>query len=505
MLREVIQGLPGGARKHPPPAPGTATPRIAILGTGFGGLGMAIRLRNAGITSFTIYEKADGVGGTWRDNSYPGAECDVPSHLYSLSFAPKHDWSRHYPEQPEILAYLEDCTDRFGLRPHIRFGTEIATARFDDAAAEWRLETTAGEELVADVLICGLGQLNRPYVPDIEGLDEFEGAVFHSARWNHEHPLDDESVAVIGNGASAVQFVPRIAPVARTPHDLPALGQLGDAQGQPAVRRRHQGAVRPAAVARPGLPGVDLPPVRGPLLHVPPPEPVRPPGREGGPGLPREGGRRSCAARAADARLPDRVQADPGGERLLLHAGARRRRGGHDADRTGHPDRHRDADGHERAIDTIVLATGFESTDFLAPIEIVGLDGRKLDEAWHAGAEAYLGLTVSGFPNLFMLYGPNTNLGHNSIVFMLERQISYVLQCVEEMVAEGLASLDVRPEVMAAYNRAVQKRMHQTVWEAGCSSWYKDASGKVTNNWPTFTVEYWLATRHPRFGAYRSR
>jgi cation diffusion facilitator CzcD-associated flavoprotein CzcO len=163
------------------------------------------------------------------------------------------------------------------------------------------------------------------------------------------------------------------------------------------------------------------------------------------------------------------------------------------------------ADGRERPVDTIVLATGFESTDFLAPIEIVGRDGLKLDEVWHDGAEAYLGLAVSGFPNLFMLYGPNTNLGHNSIVFMLERQISYVLQCVQEMAAEGLASLDVRPDVMAAYNRAVQRRMRQTVWEAGCSSWYKTESGKVTNNWPTFTVEYWLATRHPHFPAFESR
>jgi len=163
------------------------------------------------------------------------------------------------------------------------------------------------------------------------------------------------------------------------------------------------------------------------------------------------------------------------------------------------------ADGRERPVDVIILATGFESTDFLAPIDIVGRDGRKLDEAWRDGAEAYLGMAVSGFPNLFMLYGPNTNLGHNSIVFMLERQISYVLQCVQEMVAEGLAALDVRPDVMAGYNRTIQRRMRGMVWEAGCSSWYKTDSGKVTNNWPTFTVEYWLATRHPRFDAFESR
>ena len=505
MLREVIQGLPGGGRKHPHVVPPAATPRIAVLGTGFGGLGMAIRLRQAGITSFTIYEKADGVGGTWRDNSYPGAECDVPSHLYSLSFAPKHDWSRHYPEQPEILAYLEDCADRFGLRPHIRFGTEIAMARFDDVAAEWRLETTTGEELVADVLVCGLGQLNRPFVPDIEGLDEFEGEVFHSARWNHDHPLDGESVAVVGNGASAVQFVPRIAPVAGNL----TIFQRSANWVMPKANPPFADATK-ALFAR--LPWLDRA-YRASIYLRFEARFLMFRRRSRFARLVEKAGHAYRAKEVADPVLREQLTPDYpiGCKRILAVSDYYSTLVRDDVEVVTEPIERvtptgiLTADGRERAVDTIVLATGFEATDFLAPIEIVGVDGRKLDEAWHTGAEAYLGLTVSGFPNLFMLYGPNTNLGHNSIVFMLERQISYVLQCVQEMAAEGLASLDVRPEVMAAYNRAVQKRMGQTVWEAGCSSWYKDASGKVTNNWPTFTVEYWLATRHPRFSAYRSR
>ncbi|MGZ4757972.1 MAG: flavin-containing monooxygenase [Acidimicrobiales bacterium] len=505
MLREVIQGLPGGARKHPPVPSSGPTPRIAILGTGFGGLGMAIRLQQAGITSFTIYEKADGVGGTWRDNTYPGTECDVPSHLYSLSFAPKHDWSRHYPEQPEILAYLEDCADRFGLRPHIRFGAEIAAARFDDGASEWRLETTTGEELVADVLVCGLGQLNRPFVPDIEGLAEFEGTVFHSARWNHDHPLDGESVAVVGNGASAVQFVPRIAPVAGhltifqrsanwvMPKDNPPFAARTRALFArfPWLDRAYRASIYLRFEARF-------------LMFRRNSRFAR---------LVEKAGRAYREKEVADPVLREQLTPDYpiGCKRILAVSDYYSTLVRDDVDVVTEPIERITrsgvvtADGRERPVDVIILATGFESTDFLAPVEIVGRAGLKLDEVWHDGAEAYLGLTVSGFPNLFMLYGPNTNLGHNSIVFMLERQISYVLQCVQEMAAEGLASLEVRPEVMARYNRAVQKRMHQTVWEAGCSSWYKNESGKVTNNWPTFTVEYWLATRHPRFGAYESR
>jgi cation diffusion facilitator CzcD-associated flavoprotein CzcO len=505
VLREMIQGLPGGGRNNPALPADVRTPRIAVLGTGFGGLGMAIRLKQAGITSFTIFEKAEGVGGTWRDNRYPGAECDVPSHLYSLSFAPKADWSRHYPEQPEILAYLEACTDKWDLRPHIRFGTEIIAARFDDDEAVWHLETAAGDDVEVDVVVCGLGQLNRPAVPDIAGLDEFEGTVFHSARWDVGHDLAGERVAVIGNGASAVQFVPRIA--SRTerltifqrsanwvlPKKNPPFSALAKRifAAVPFVDRAYRATIyltfetrffwfrRNSRFAR--------------LI-------------ENAAGKYRE-------EEVADPELRAKLVPDYpiGCKRILAVSDYFSTLVRDDVDVVDTPiDRLTPtgvvtADGVEHPVDTVIFATGFESTSFLAPVEIVGRDGQKLDEVWHDGAEAYLGLTVSGFPNLFMLYGPNTNLGHNSIVFMLECQIGYIIQCVRELVASDLSFLDVRRPIMDSYNRAVQKRMHQTVWEAGCQSWYKTESGKVTNNWPTFTLEYWLATRHPRFSVYEAR
>jgi cation diffusion facilitator CzcD-associated flavoprotein CzcO len=500
----MIQGLPGGGRDRPPMASSSPTPRIAVLGTGFGGLGMAIRLVQAGITSFTIFEKADGVGGTWRDNRYPGAECDVPSHLYSLSFAPKADWSRHYPEQPEILAYLEKCTDDWDLRPHIRFGTEIVSARFDDDAAVWHLEARSGEGFEADVVVCALGQLNRPATPDIPGLDDFEGTQFHSARWDPDHDLSGERVAVIGNGASAVQFVPRIAPAAGhlTIFQRSANWVLPK-KNPPFAERTKQAFAR--------FPGLDR--LYRRFIYVT--FEARFFWFRRNSRLARLIEKAGNAYREAEVPDPElRAKLVPdypiGCKRILAVSDYYSTLVRDDVDVIDTPIERVTADGivttdgDEHRVDTIILATGFDSTSFLAPVQIVGRDGQKLDEVWHDGAEAYLGLTVSGFPNLFMLYGPNTNLGHNSIVFMIECQIGYVLQCLHELVDRRLAYLDVRRPVTEAYNRAVQKRMHQTVWEAGCHSWYKTESGKVTNNWPTFTVEYWLATRHPRLSSFET-
>jgi cation diffusion facilitator CzcD-associated flavoprotein CzcO len=505
VLREMVQGLPGGGRDQPTTPGDAETPHIAILGTGFAGLGMAIELVEAGITSFTVYEKADGVGGTWRDNRYPGAECDVPSHLYSFSFAPKADWSTHYPEQPEILAYLEECTDRWGVRDHIRFGTEIVAARFDEDEAAWHLETGTGEEVLADVLVCGLGQLNRPKVPDIAGIDEFQGTVFHSARWDPDHDLTGERVAVIGNGASAVQFVPRIAPeTARLTIFQRSANWVLPKKNPPFSPRTKQLFARFPALARAFRSFIYLT-FEARFFWF------------------RRNSRfarviEKAAAKYREAEVPDdalRAKLVPdypiGCKRILAVSDYFSTLVRDDVDVVDSPierltaDALVTADGVHHPIDTLILATGFESTSFLAPLEIVGRGDQKLEEVWHDGAEAYLGLTVAGFPNLFMLYGPNTNLGHNSIVFMIECQIGYVRQCVQELISADLAFLDVRRPVMDAYNRAVQRRMRQTVWEAGCQSWYKTESGKVTNNWPTFTIEYWLATRHPRFSVFEAR
>ncbi len=477
--------------------------RVAILGAGFSGLCMAINLERAGIRSFTIYEKSSGVGGTWRDNSYPGAGCDIPSHLYSFSFDRRADWSRHYALQPEILRYLEDCADRFGLRSRIRFGTEIVGARFDDGDALWHLRTRSGETFTADVLVTGLGQLNRPSVPEIPGLEQFAGTTFHSARWDHSRDLAGKSVAVIGNGASAVQFVPRIAPhVARLslfqrsanwvlPRNDTAYSGLAQRvfRAAPALEWMHRAAIYWALETR--------------FLAM-----RNKTGRWVGP----------LVERAAMAHLEEQVP-DPelraklvpdypiGCKRVLISDDFYPALTRANVEVVTSPIERVvqggvvTADWRHRSVDTLIFGTGFQSLSFLAPLEIEGRHGVRLGDVWCDGAEAYLGTAVAGFPNLFLLYGPNTNLGHNSIVFMVEAQVGWVMRCIEELFRRDAGWLDVRRDAMDAYNRDLQARMLDTVWQAGCHSWYKTASGKVTNNWPRFTFQYWMEMRKARFEA----
>jgi cation diffusion facilitator CzcD-associated flavoprotein CzcO len=494
--RDLIDERTGRGPELGPP------PRIAVVGAGVGGLGTGIRLKQAGIESFTIYEKSDGVGGTWHDNSYPGAACDVPSHLYSFSFAPKADWSRVFPGQSEILAYLEDCADRFGLRPHLRCGVEITEARWDDDSTTWRLTTREGEEIVADVVVSALGQLNVPSYPDIPGRDEFRGTAFHSARWDHGHDLEGERVAVIGTGASAVQFVPEIAPVVerlsvfqRSPNwivprpDMPYPESWKRTFARhPSVRLLHRAQI---------FANLEL---RWWAM--------------------REGSRRArqMATTAAD-HLRDQV-ADPGLRAKLTPdypVGCKRILISSDY----YPALTRDnvevvtqaieritadgivtTDGREHRVDTIVYGTGFHATEFLRPIEVVGRHGVRLHDEWRTGAEAYLGVTVAGFPNLFLLYGPNTNLGHNSIIYMIEAQIGFVLRCLRELRRSGVAALDVRSDVMRSYNGELQASLHETVWESGCHNWYKTETGKVTNNWPRPASAYWWQLKRAGLGSF---
>ncbi len=478
------------------------TPTIAILGAGAGGLAAAVGLKRAGLESFTLYEKSDGVGGTWRDNTYPGSCCDVKSHLYSFSWAPNPDWSRAFAGQPEILEYFERVADDFGLRPHIRLNTEITALRWDEAQARWRLTTADGEELVADVVIGGLGQLNRPAIPDIEGRETFAGAMFHSARWDHGHDLHGERVAVVGNAASAVQFIPQIAPqVAHLDvYQRSANWMLPKPNG------RYPGFVR--AILR-RVPGAARLQRWGIYWSF-----------ELRWGAFKRGGRLGpVMERLAAAHLRRQV-ADPALRATLTPdypIGARRVLAANDffpaLQRPNvdvvtapiariAPEGVVTADGVTRPADTIIFATGFDSTHFLAPLEVTGRGGRSLAETWRDGAEAYYGVAVSGFPNLFLLYGPNTNLGHNSILFMIERQVAYITRIVER-IADGEADwLDVTPRAQAAYNAWIAEAMHDTVWETVDRSWYRAASGRVTNNWPLSTVAYWKAMRHPRWSAF---
>ena len=502
MIRDLLR-RPRVHRPADPVPAGSDTPRIAVLGAGAGGLCAGMRLRQAGIESFTIYEKADGVGGTWRDNTYPGACCDVMSHLYSFSFAPNPDWSRQFAEQPEILEYFERCADEHGLRPHLRFGTEIAAADWDEDDAVWRLRTAAGEELEADVVISGLGQLNRPFVPDIPGLAEFRGTAFHSARWRHDHDLTGARVAVVGSAASAVQFIPRIAErvdrlyvfqrsanwIIPKPNRRYAARTRSRLRRSVAAMAAQRAAiywsfeVRYLAFRRPSRTAALMERLARTYLATQ----VTDPGLRAAltPDHPIGCKRILAASDYYPALLGDHVELVTVPIERIAPGGVRT------------------SDGDLRGVDTLIFATGFDTTHFLSPLTIRGRDGRVLDEVWAEGAEAHLGITVAGFPNLFLLYGPNTNLGHNSILFMLECQVDHLVKIIRELVVRGASSCEIRPQPMAAYNRWVQDTMRDTVWETGCTSWYKTAAGKVTNNWPATTVRYWRDTRRPRFDDYR--
>ncbi|HSJ98606.1 MAG TPA: NAD(P)/FAD-dependent oxidoreductase [Myxococcota bacterium] len=480
-------------------------PKIAILGAGAGGLCMGMQLHRAGFRDFTIYEKSDRVGGTWHDNTYPGAACDVPSHLYSFSFESKRDWSRKFAPQPEIEAYFQHVAEKWGLLPRTRFGVEATGASFDEASGQWRLRTRSGEEHVADVLVSGLGQLNRPSVPDFSGLASFEGASWHSARWNHGVDVAGQRVAVIGNAASALQFIPKLAPrverlhvFQRTPNyvvprsdrefsereqwafaHVPGLQRLYRAwiwarleanffaftQGSWLSRVLRKGALQylEAMVGDPAL-----------RAKLTPDYPV--------------GCKRLLISDDYFQALvrPNVELVTDGIQRIEPHAVVTR-------------------DGARREVDAIVFATGFDTTHFLAPLEIEGRGGAKLRDVWKDGAEAHLGITVSGFPNLFLLYGPNTNLGHNSILFMIECQVRYAIRCIQELARRDLAWLDVRRDAMDRYNAEVQAALRTTAWNAACGSWYKTESGRITNNWKGFTTEYWWRTRRPDFSAFEAR
>ncbi|UVE16235.1 NAD(P)/FAD-dependent oxidoreductase [Pseudomonas sp. LS44] len=475
--------------------------RVLIIGAGFAGLGLAILLQRAGIHNYLILEKADEVGGTWRDNSYPGAACDIHSHLYSFSFAPKNDWSRKFAPQSEILAYQRQLADEHGLRPHIRFGVEVVEAAFDEAAGVWQVTSDSGELFTAQALVSACGQLNRPAYPQLSGIEKFSGEVFHSARWNHAYDLSGKRVAVIGTGASAIQFVPQIASQVAQLHlfqrsaayviakpDRPYKAwELAVMRRFPAVQKldrllkyiQHESRALAFSVFPSVMKVMRLEFQRHLRRGIGNPE-LR---KKLDPDYPL-GCKRILISNdyyPALARPNVEVISDP--IREVTERGVIT------------------ADGQEREVDAIIYGTGFAATGFLAPMRISGRAGQTLDEVWQAGAEAYLGISVSGFPNLFLLYGPNTNLGHNSILYMLESQFAYVLGCLRAL-DQGLRYLDLKPEVQQRFNHKLQHRIRHTVWAQGCTSWYQTADGKNTNNWPGFTLTYRHHTRHPEFVDY---
>jgi cation diffusion facilitator CzcD-associated flavoprotein CzcO len=470
---------------------------VVIVGAGFGGIGMAIRLRRAGVRDVTVLEQADGIGGTWRDNAYPGAACDVPSHLYSFSFERRRDWTRRFPPREEILAYLAHCAAKYGITP--RFGTEVEEAAFDEDAGLWRIRIGTGEELTARALITACGQLRRPAYPDLP--NSFAGAAFHSARWDHGHDLTGRRVAVIGTGASAIQFVPHVASRAERVHvfqrtppyviaksDRPYAGwERRLMRWVPALRTLSRARTYALLEAR-GLAFITRPKL---MDHA------------------ERAFREHLAEEVPDRTLRDSLTPEyvMGCKRILLSDDYYTALKRPNVELVTEPIASLSArsvlttDGREREVDTVIYGTGFRTHGFVAPMTVRGLGGRTLDEAWREGAEAYLGIVVNGFPNLFMIYGPNTNLGHNSIIYMLESQFNYIVGCVKHLTRARY--LDVRADVQNTFNHEVQQRFRDTVWTTGCTSWYKTADGKVINNWPGFTFSYRRATRRPDLGDFR--
>ncbi|MFL5846197.1 MAG: flavin-containing monooxygenase [Solirubrobacteraceae bacterium] len=469
---------------------------LAILGTGFGGLGLAIRLKQRGESDFVVLERGTDVGGTWRDNTYPGCQCDIPSHLYSFSFAPNPDWSRLFPTQPEIYEYLRGCADRYGVRPHIRFGHEVQRATWEEAHGFWRVQTSQGE-LTARVLVSAQGGLSEPRLPDIPGIESFKGTLFHSARWNHDHDLRGDKVAVIGTGASSIQFIPKI---------------------QPDVERLTLFQRTPPWI----MPHPDRP-VRGYekwlFKHVPITQKIFRAGiytffesrvfpftRK--PDLMKVG--EKIALRHMAKQIPDdaelRAKLTPGYrmgcKRILMSNTYYRALAEPNADVVTEaisevgPDFIRTAGGARHEVDTIILGTGFYVADMPFTEWVTGRGGKTMAEHFDGSPQAYLGTTVAGFPNLFLLTGPNTGLGHNSIVYILESQFRYVLDALDKMRAQGVATLEVRPEAQRAFNESVQKAMKDTVWTTGgCASWYIDRNGLNTTLWPGWTWDYRRRTR----------
>lgn len=477
---------------------------VAIVGTGFAGLGMAIKLKQAGREDFVVLERAGDVGGTWRDNTYPGCQCDVPSNVYSFSFAPNPEWTRTFAPQGEIWDYLRAVTDRYDLRPHIRFGAELTGAEWDEATQRWTIETVRGT-LTARVVVGAMGPLSEPSIPSIPGMESFAGTTFHSATWNHDHDLRGRRVAVIGTGASAIQFVPAIQP---------QVGQMTVFQRTPPwIMPRRDRRVRPRerAVFK-VLPAAQRL-VRDTvyLAREATVLPFMKPGLLGK--LPEQMARAHLARSVKDPGL--RAKLTPtygvGCKRILLsnewYPALQQPNVEVVSDGIAEirPNAVVTADGREHEVDTIVFGTGFHVTDMPFVERLKGRGGRLLGEVWRErGMQALRGTTIHGFPNLFLLVGPNTGLGHNSIVYMIESQLSYAIDALAETERRGAAVFDPTQTSQDAYNALVQRRMQDTVWTSGgCASWYLDAHGRNTTLWPGASWRFRQQTRRFDPAEYR--
>ncbi|MCX6395599.1 MAG: NAD(P)/FAD-dependent oxidoreductase [Propionibacteriales bacterium] len=474
------------------------SPRIVIIGAGFGGLGTAIELLRNGFTNITILERADAVGGVWRDNTYPNAACDVPSSLYSWSFAPNPSWPRRYSGQADILEYIRTVAADQGVHDLVRFGTEVTGASYDDASATWAVTTRdgsggPGETFTADFLVTAVGQLSRPVIPRIAGADSFAGPAFHSAEWDHGVDLTGKRVVVLGTGASAIQFVPGIQPVAGQVTVFQRSAPYVVPKADRAYTRSHHRAF--ARFPRTQAFGRNLTWVMSEQLNksLTGTNPMK--------SLLEKAWRVHLRRQIKDPVLRAKLKPDYpiGCKRLLFSNDWYPALAAPNVDVVTHeaveilPHGVRAADGSVHEADVIIYGTGFAATEFLAPMELTGSGGLTLSDAWRDGARAYFGICVPGFPNLGIVYGPNTNLGGSSIINMMESQSQLIRQLVEQV--RGGGSIVVRAGVEDTFDREIQDRIGASVW-GGCDSWYRDAAGRVTTNWPGTVVEYKERTAH---------
>jgi cation diffusion facilitator CzcD-associated flavoprotein CzcO len=476
---------------------------IAIIGAGFGGIGAAIRLKQAGIHSFRIFERAAEIGGTWRDNTYPGAACDVPSHVYSFSFEPNPGWSRVFAESAEIQAYLLRVVEKWGLRAYLRPNTEIVEARWDEAKGVWTLETADGERFEARAVISAVGGLVDPRWPDLKGLSSFAGELMHTARWDHDVDLAGKRVAAVGTGASAVQVVPSVAPqVAKlTVFQRTAAWVMPKRDRLYSERARRFFARHPVALRASRLARYWLSEALGPMVFLDAPR------------LSAHAEKQSLRHLARSVRDPElRAKLTPhfqfGCKRVLISDDYWSSFARDNVELVTEPIEEivregvRTRDGRVHEVDAIVFATGFALGIAKAPFRVVGRDGRLLDEAWQAGATAYKGISVHGFPNWFVLMGPNTGPGHTSVLVFTEAQISHAVGAIRRLRERGEKCVDVREDVQRRYNAGLQRRMKHMVWSSGCHSWYLSPDGSNHSLYPGFAAEYALRARRFRAADY---
>lgn len=468
---------------------------VAVIGTGFSGLGMAIRLKKDGVQDFAVFEKANDVGGTWRENTYPGCACDVPSHLYSFSFEQNPEWTRAFAPQPEIHNYLKDVTAKHDLLPHIRYGHELSAASFDDESNQWQLSFANGQEVTAKHVVLGVGGLHIPQTPKFDNVEAFKGEVFHSAQWNHDVDITGKRVAVIGTGASAIQIIPAIADKVGTLYSF----QRTAPWVMPKPDREYKETEKALFARVPFLQKASRSLMYNqneigfvafryakPLLK----------------------GMEIYSKYHLNKHIKNRVLRrkvtplfDMGCKRILLSNEYYPALAKPNVDvitaridsftETGI----KDAGGKNYDVDVIIYATGFKTTDAIANMAFSGSQGLKIQDAWANGAESYLGIQTAGFPNAFFLMGPNTGLGHNSMVYMIESQIQYVADALTKARKNNWSTIDVKPEAQRDFVGRVQGAMSSTVWASGCKSWYLDENGKNWSLWPGFTFVYRAATR----------